>query len=318
MGGMAVSVVVIVLADKVAQWEASKYFALELIVRPQQKRLRIYVKESSEDIQSTLVDPDRMVYKTTLECEPVLWEPYGKISIIELLHELTWEKRIVGVGGKVVFRGLSGIQHNKLAILTVWEPKEVKGRLDPKRLEFVPVFTIAEAPRDWSMMAEPAEMLDTGLTTAIIPANGQQLAAATEEIYKAEIQTLKQDLATTKTDLRLEQQRSVRVHGFVGDVVNSFYGAIGKTRDIGKLVLEEILTAMAAHTDITEAVKEYHPSNLFKLTRNAVIVIVAVLAVVCIMNADVRAWISQYIVWFILAFAAAVILIFYLRERDKR
>ncbi len=139
-GGMILSFVLLVLTDKVAQWEASKYFALELIVRPQQKRLRLFIKENTEDIHSTLLDPNRMMYKTTLECVPIIWEPYGKISEVELIHELPWEKRIVGVGGKVIFKGLSGIQHNKLAILTVWEPKEVKGRLDSRRLEFVPEF----------------------------------------------------------------------------------------------------------------------------------------------------------------------------------
>jgi len=252
--------------------KASEYLYIEAICRPSNQKLHLFIKEPAEGVHSRLIDPIEQIYETPVELgEKTNHKYYGNISRLDLKHDLTWEERMIFMPGTAFFKGYP-VRHNKTARVILWEPQGSKGRID--FLEAVPKFWIAEAPRDWHLMVEPPT-----LPQAITANGGQiisvdtQLALAEYEDMKRENQLLLDENRDLKSDYFNEHQLRIRLHGEVEELQNEFKGALSRVRDVSKLVLEELLTVLSAHTEIVEAVKEYKPFQWFKITRNIVILV---------------------------------------------
>lgn len=297
--------------------KASEYLYIEAICRPSNQKLHLFIKEPAEGVHSRLIDMAQQVYETPIELgEKTKHKYYGPISRLDLKHDLPWEERMIFMPGTALFRGYP-VRHNKTARVILWEPQGSKGRID--FLEVVPKFWISEAPRDWYLMVEPPT-----LPQAITANAGQaftedtQLALAEYEDMKRENQLILAENRDLRTDYFNEHQLRIRLDGEVEELQNEFKGALSRVRDVSKLVLEELLTVLSAHTEIVEAVKEYKPFQWFKITTNIVILVLGLTFIgAFVLNEGFRLWVTANQGFLIILAVVGGVLVYYLQTKGR-
>jgi len=305
-GGMFGCIAIMFGTDYILTVEASKYQYILGIERPTQNRLHIWVKMPDRGPDSRLIDPVKGIYRTVLPlAQPIVHPTYGKIQgQVEIDHKLAWGKRMMSMAGKAVYKGYP-VSHNAIHIVDLWIPKTKPVRID--HLETIPRYILSEGVRDWYVWSEPAAVQPTYAANG-----GQLLMQQTEqpsETTNKQIADLQNTNRSLDTKYRLEHQRYIQLEDEVAEIRNEFEGKLGKPGAVGKLVFEEIMTLLSAHTEITEAVNELKPREWFKITRNIVLLALGGLGIYFFAtNLELRAWVSANQI-FLIIMAAIVFLL---------
>jgi len=288
---------------------ASKYLGIRMIVRPTNEIINFFIHKTPEGMSSQLVDPSTNRYETPLEAEEKASHSYyGQLTKITLQHELPWEKRMLFLPGKIMFRGVL-IDHNSVCTITVWEKREDTERVD--HLEPIPTFVVAEAPRDIHLLNEPLTVC-AEIPTATLALNGggsQQTVTEFNLDYKGKYDEF-------KTRYNNEHQRSIRLESQVSQLKNEFHGLTGKEADTNKLVMEQLHTLLSAHIDITEVAGMKH--NWFKFGKWMAIALIGVVGMVLLATQEgLRAWIGNNQLMFIIIVLVGGFVVYWTMGRNK-
>jgi hypothetical protein len=292
-GGFAVFGFMIFYTEVYLKEKAAKYPCLRLIIRPSNKIAYFFIKQTAQGIYSRLVNPDTDLYETAVDTEEKVELPYYGISAkgITLQHQLAWEKRILFMPGRTLFRGCP-IEHRAVATITVWEKRD-----DPERLDHLmprPTYVIAEAPQDYHLINKPLsvdmdmEQQEQETTALATQAKGGQITISSCTRCDS-----KKSALEYKTRYENEHQRTIRLESQVGQMKNEFHGLTGKEADTDKLLFEREMTHLSAHIDIHSAVTSLKKSPWFQITRNVVILVLGGLGIYELAtNTELRLWIS--------------------------
>jgi hypothetical protein len=193
--------------------------------------------------------------------------------------------------GKSKYKGYR-VRHSKHAIISLWAPE--KNQSQQYHLEDHPRFILAEGARDWYIAAEPASVFEheeelyqrvaptpvaqqskDGQAVVAGSSGGQQLVANCNSCQ------YRKDAVTFKAWYFDLQQYCIRLEGLVESLQNQFKGALSRTRDVTKLVLEELQTLLAAHTKIEKAIEDIAP-KWFSFSKG-MIIFLGVVAVFALM-----------------------------------
>lgn len=263
-GGLGVAIGVGILSQELLKFKASEYQVYKATIRPTQKKIQLFVQKSRIELRSQMVDPTRKIYKTEFDlAEPrVFDEEKGKSSRVIIWHQLSWSERMMLTPSCVTYKGFPDLAHNNVADITLWEPDGDKGELDNELMEWVPHFELREAPRDYQIARERKQFIQPAPTQTTITATTQD----GNEISLADYMKLEEDRNYWRTQTLTQKQAYVRTQALARDAVNTSFAAFSRTRDMGKLVLEEIVACLHAHADIQEAAREYKPFSLPKFT----------------------------------------------------
>jgi hypothetical protein len=265
-GGFIVTISFIMGTEYAFRITASKYLYIALIVRPLNARLNLFIKEPTDGVHSRIIDKPHQIYETPLTLgEPIRSKRFQNVRQIVIKHKLPWEKRVIALPGKALFRGYS-VDHSRTATLTVWTPKIGQTMID--HLEPIPIFVLAEAPRDYYLAIDPVTV-DAEITKEGSKANSP---------LELENERLKNENVEWKRYGYDQHQRLIQIEGEFQQIKNEFRGALSRTRDVSKLVLEELLTVLSAHTEIEEAVNEYRTRPWIKVTIGMAILILGIFA----------------------------------------
>jgi hypothetical protein len=311
-GGCIFTGIFILGTEYVFRITASKYLYILLIVRPLNAKLHLFVKEPSDGVHSRIIDKVHQIYETPLTLgEPLKNKRFRNVRQIVIEHMLPWEKRIIALPGKAVFRGYS-VDHPRTATLTVWTPKVGQTVID--HLEPIPIFVLAEAPRDYYLATDPVTV-DAEPTTE----KGIQVPSAEIDALKRENDKLKIENVEWKRYGFHAHQELIEIEGEDHQVKNEFRGVLGRTRRVSGLVLEELLTVLSAHTEIEEAVSEYRTRPWIKVTIGLALLILGIFAIYEFSsNEDVRTWISNNTVLIIVIAVCAVFMVSFLFARRRK
>lgn len=312
-GGMVSAIVFVVGTEYLFRITASKFLYIQGIVRPTGEMLHMFIKEPMDGIHSREIDRVNHIYETPLTLgENLRLRKYLGVRQVVLEHVLTWEKRFIALPGRAMFRGYS-VEHPRTAKMILWTPKEGQTIID--HAEPIPVFMVAEAPRDYYLATDPV----------IVESPGTDLQAV--EKGSVDVQTVRNQLDSEKIKNReLERQNFtlqrniIRIEGMLKQIKNEFRGALSRTRDTAKLVLEELLTVASAHSEIEEAVNEYRKRPWITITIGLALLVLGIFGIYEYgYNQDFRAGIQQNeAVIIVLAVCAVFIVMFMYGRRSKR
>jgi hypothetical protein len=291
-GGMVSAVAFILGTEYVYRITASKFLYVRLIVRPWNIILHCFVTEPSDGIHSRLINETENIYETPLTLgENLRSKRYPSVRQIVLKHDMSWEKRFIAMPGKAQFRGYS-VDHSRTATMTVWTPKEGPTIID--HLEVIPIFVVAEAPRDYYI--EPKPFLVTSQAET-----GTELQVAESGTELAKLRTENASLKSRMIELErygfTQHRLLIRIEGEFKQIKNEFRGALSRTRDVSKLVLEELLTVLSAHTEIEDAVNEYRKRPWIQITVGLALLVLGIFGMYeYSYNQDFRQGIQQNVV----------------------
>lgn len=295
----------IAVLEIVFRLKASEYLYIKMICRPSQRVLHLWIMEPKEGIRGRRIPGTYDMYFTPVDlAEPVKYGMFEQVTSIDLTHQWAWEERMIFVPGRAMYKGYP-LQHSKTATVVVWEAEQDDTRLDFN--EAIPRFSVVEAPRDWYLMDEPPPVQRPG-TIETVPQSIQELVA--------QLNASEREALNWKTRYENEHRLRIRVHGFVQSLQNQFEGAISRTRDVTKLVKEELVTLLAAHTTLEGAASELEQRNWLTITRNVALLIVGLVTVVLFATrSDLRNWITENW-WFIIILAViGATAIYYMRKK---
>lgn len=310
-GGFICTFAFILGTEYIFRITASKYLYILLIVRPLNAKLHLFIKEPPDGVHSRIIDKQHQIYETPLTLgESIKHKRFKGVRQVVIEHQLPWEKRVVALPGKALFRGYS-VDHPKTATMVVWTPKVGQTMID--HLEPIPIFVLAEAPRDYYLAIDPVTV-EAEPTTAIQPQGQETLASAKQENDRLQIENIE-----WKRYGFDQHQKLIQIEGEFHQIKNEFRGALSRTRDVAKLVLEELMTVLSAHTEIEEAVNEYRTRPWIKITMGLAVLILGIFAIYEFStNEDVRTWISNNTVLIIALGVCAVFILSFLYSRRRR
>jgi len=286
--------------------KAAEYLYIEAIVRPTQKKLCLWITEPKEGIKSTLINSQYQTYETPLDLgRPAEYGMYKDITHIDLEHDLPWEKRMIFMPGKALWDGYP-ISHNKVAHIELWEPEQDAIRFD--FLHPIPRFLMASAPRDWLLLKEPS---------VIGQGNGQvSTSNETEEVLRAKLVKAESDVSLWKSRFLKEQQLRARLHGIVEMLENQFEGILSRTRDVTKLVVEQVLALIASHATLTGAGNEIRQRKWMIMGKYvAAVVIVGFLGYLLYTSESFRTWMSSMVIPILVGLGLVIAGIYMFRQR---
>jgi hypothetical protein len=219
----------------------------------------MFIKEPLDGIHSRLIDRANDLYETPLTLGQSLKNKgFQNVRQIVLEHRKPWEKRFIALPGNALFKGHS-VPHSRTATMTLWIPREGQTTID--HIETIPLLVVAEAPRDYYIVTEP-EIIGPEATTTDLDVAGQN----GNKDLKEENEKLKHEKMEIQRYAFTQHRLLIRIEGEFVQFKNEFRGVLSRTRDVSKLVLEELLTVLSAHTEIEEAVNEYRKRPWITIT----------------------------------------------------
>jgi len=318
--GMGLCIGMMAMISELLKWQAASFTHLEATCRPSNIKLQLYVKE----METVEIEPGISATKLTLG-EKVVHPFYGKLdpgTYIVVKHILRWEDRLQYSAGKAVFKDQI-IDHPKSAKITLYEP-EIS---DLDHLNPIPVFWLKEAPMDYYM----PEDMDPALITSGIQAFGSKVVQQHGEKstgasvmfqvtnQKREIEDLKTKNLEYKRQALDWHQKAVRLEEVNDQLKNELHAVLSSKSDQKQSVIEQVLTALEAHTQIRNALKELKGTNW--LTKGLAILILAVIAIAAFMSnpTAVTTWLSdRQNQFFVIAIVGIVAFAYYLSKKGKK
>jgi hypothetical protein len=307
-GGFIVTIAFIMGTEYAFRIKASQYLYIRLIVRPLNAILHLFIMEPPDGIHSRVIDSERNIYETPLTLgEPLKSRHFKGVRQVVIKHQLLWEKRFIALPGKAVFRGYQ-VDHAKTATMVVWTPKE--GQTMIEHLEPIPIFVLAEAPRDYYLTVDP-------VTVEPDPQPSTEIQTPTAQNH-TNVEALRRQVIEWKRYGFDQHQKLIQIEGEFQQIKNEFRGALSRTRDVSKLVLEELMTLLSAHTEIEDAVNEVRKRPWIVITTATVVLILGVFGMYEFStNEDVRSWISQNTILLIVLAVCAVFIFSFLYGRRR-
>jgi hypothetical protein len=305
--GIVVVLVFIFGTEYVFRITASKYLYGCITIRPTNQVLHAFITEPSGGIHCREIDSKLHIFETPLTLGQKLPNKgFSEVKQLVIEHEYPWEKRFQAFPGKAIFHGQS-VDHSRCFRMTLWIPRTGQTVID--HAETIPIFWLQEGPGDYYLNSDSRfedfpDPTETG--TDIVPQDGKNGALITR--YKERYEQLRTEKMNIERVAFTEHRKLIRIEGEFKQLKNEFRGALSRTRDVSKLVLEELLTVLSAHSEIEEAVNEYRKRPLFQITIGLAILILGIFGIYeYAYNKDFRQSISQNILVIIVV---AVILIF--------
>jgi cation transport ATPase len=155
------------------------------------------------------------------------------------------------------------------------------------------LFVVAEAPRDYYIVSEP-EIVGWEATTTDLDLAGKDGAQNTVARLKLENERLRHEKMELERYGFTQHRLLIRIEGEFRQYKNEFRGVLSRTRDVSKLVLEELLTVLSAHTEIEEAVSEYRKRPWIQITIGLAVLILGIFGMYEYgYNADFRTGVSN-------------------------
>jgi hypothetical protein len=305
VSGIVVVLVFMFGTEYVFRITASKYLYGCITLRPTNQVLHVFITEPSGGIHSRCIDRKLNIYETPLTLGLKLPNKgFSDVKQFVIEHEHEWEKRFKAFPGKAIYHGQS-VEHSRCFRMTLWIPRSGQTVID--HAETIPIFWMMEGPGDYYLDTEPRfDDIPDSAGTDIVPQDGKNGALITQ--YKQRYEQLRTDKMNIERVAFTEHRKLIRIEGEFKQLKNEFRGALSRTRDVSKLVLEELLTVLSAHSEIEEAVNEYRKRPLFQITIGLAILILGIFGIYeYSYNKDFRQSISQNILVIIVV---AVILIF--------
>lgn len=318
-GGVGSALGFIILSEYAFRVRAAQYLYILGIVCPSNEKLHMFIKEPRDGVHSREIDPNGHWYETPLTLgEPLRSKNFQGVRQFVLKHQLTWEKRFIALPGHALYRGYS-VPHPRTATLVLWIPKEGQTMID--HCEPIPVFVVAHAPRDYYLAADPVTV-DVPAVTNEKPGTDIELSKndANALAFKQENEELKRKNVELERYGFTQHRNIIRIEGEFRQIKNEFRGALSRTRDVSKLVLEELLTVLSAHSEIEEAVNEYRKRPWITITVGLALLILGGFGLYeYSYNPDFRAGIEANI-WplIIIAVCAVFIVMFFYGRRRRR
>jgi len=260
------------LMTEILKYQAASYTHLEAICRPSNTKLDFYITHMET------VELETGECATRLTLGQKLKHPfYGELSPgaeVIIRHRLHWEDRLQYGSAKAWFKDQI-IDHPKSAMITLYEP-EIS---DMDHLTPIPVFWLKEAPLDYTL----PEVLDTSKAALVF--NGKQVLMQGKEVSGASVLFQLQRIKKESEDLRGQtielkrqalnwHQKAIRLEEVNDQLKNELHAVLSSKSNMKESVIEQVLTALEAHTKIHNAYKALQGTNW--LTRTVVIAIVAI------------------------------------------
>jgi hypothetical protein len=218
--------------------------------------------------------------------------------------------------GRAVYKGYP-VSHNKTATIILYVPQNMPAQID--HLTPIPIFELAEAPQDYHILGEPADfdIPHTQASTVLaLTADGQ--TQSLEDPQKT-LGDLSSQLVEQKRRYFDEHQLRIQLEGEVEELRNEFNGVLGRGRNVAKMVWQLFLAAFSARADINDAAEDYKPNEWFKIGKWAALLGLGGLGITMFaINADLRLWISDNLIWIIAGAAVIVFVSGYGYKRSRR
>lgn len=324
-GGLGVAIFAGTLSEWALKVKASEYVVVKATVRPSGKDYFLFVKGGKNGFKSKCIDPINQMFETTLElAEPIIYANIGKTNTWEIEHELSWETRMIFEPATVIYKGVPGLAHNKVAKVTIWEKEHQSGRIDQEAFAdgsggYVPRFVIAEAPRDIDLTKNPAEFMQQYNINGDGNGNGQALTDKERQSYEQQINDLKYQNRTLESLKNNEQQNNIRQGLLAGQASNAFMGAIGQEIDVGKLVWTKFVTHAQRYSNMVDAKKALDDKKWPKIGMWVVVLCLGLgVLVLYQQNPEFRLWVANNTVFVIIGIVAYATAIYMLRSKLKR
>lgn len=261
MVGMVISICFLVVTNEVLKWKASEFTHIDATCRPSNNRMHIYVKE----IETVEIEPGIFATNLTLG-EGTNSKFYGAIEKegnIVFKHWGQWEDRMHFSQGKALFKG-QVVDHAKSAKVILYEPE---GTFDMDHLNPIPVYLLKDAPGDF-LLPEDQPMLETAkageyLTKKIV-SEGKEMTGATLLFGYQKIKKENENFVTRNIELQRQalhwHQVAVRLEEVNKQIKNELHSVLSSKSDQKQAVVEQVLTALEAHTKIRSALKSLMPT----------------------------------------------------------
>lgn len=158
---------------------ASKFMHLQLIIRPTNKKLSLFVKRGG--FRTVAANDGSNLLSTTLPLGvKKKIPPYGDIEKIILTHEYPFDERVIPSHGKANYKG-NIVDHHATATLVVYESPEGP---DVEKSAPVPTYYLKDAPGDYGI--GPISPMVVGLNSNV-QATLQKLATKNQELKRENI-----------------------------------------------------------------------------------------------------------------------------------
>lgn len=322
MVGMVFCIGLMVLSNEILKYKSAEFTHIDAICRPSGNRLHIYAK----DLRTAEYEPG--IYATMLTLgERLVHSIYGEIEKggnIVIKHWGKWEDRMGEYKqGKAVFKD-QVVDHPKSAQVILYEPPDV---FDLDHLSPIPVFELKDAPMDYQM-PEDQKFLDTSLTGAgdllvkTVLMEGKQVSGATllfsYQRVKVENQNLKTRIIEKERQALHWHQKAVNLEEVNKQIKNELHAVLSSKSDQKQSVIEQVLTALEAHTKIRNALKELKP--VAWLNKMAVMLILGIVGFgVFLMNpGGIMQWMGEKQNQFFIIILAMIISFAYFYTRQKK
>jgi len=247
--GMVIPIVFMILLEQSLKWMASEYTHILAICRPSNVQLDLFINFK----QSLEIKPG--LFSTKLTLGQQVKHPYWQIlEYLVIKHWNTWEDRIEYTKRKVKFKG-EWVTHNKSAVVTLYE--ETTSDID--HLNPVPTFLLTEAPKD---VYDPADRYRE-IVAPMLAANGGGLGQGLSEDQWFDLEKLqKRNIDLESENVELERQaldkhnKWIKGERVIKHLKNELFGFMSGESEQKPAVIEQVLTALEAHTKIREALRE--------------------------------------------------------------
>jgi len=302
--GMVFSIMSMVVVNEALKWKAAEFTHIKATCRPSNIQLDIFFKE----LETIEIEPGTCATKLSL-AEKMIHPFYGVLDqYIIIKHELKWEDRMTFEAGKAIFKGQI-IDHAQSAKVVLYEPHNV---FDMDHLNPVPVFWLREAPNDSQY---PQQM---SILAQI--AGDQEYSAELfnySEVYK-EMEMLKGRNIELKRQALRHHQDKIRLEEVNDQLKNELHAVLGSKSDQKQCVVEQVLTALEAHTNIRTALQSLQPTSW--LTRGFIMLFLglAVVGLFLVNPGEIMGWLSiKQNQFFIIILAGVVAGIYYYTRRKR-
>jgi len=267
--GMGLCFMSVVVLQEMLEWQAASYTHINMLCRPSGVELDLFV----DRIETKEIAPN--VFSTRMILGEKAKHPiYGELEYVILNHRLTWEDRMLFTKGQAVYKGCI-IDHPKSAQITVYEP--YMGKADMDHTSSVPVFWLKEAPRDYDL-----------------PENVDVIESFDEEKLRREIRELKMENTELKRRALYWHQEAIRLEEVNMQLKNELHGVLSSKSDQKQAIVEQLLTALEAHTKISKAVKMFTGRSFtFNKTMAYLFLGLACLGLVAWKFEDITLWLSN-------------------------
>ena len=231
--------------EALCTFEASKYFALKVIVRPSEKTLNWFVKRNAQTSQPTKDAPHMITTELPLGVK-YKDKLFGQIDTVVLKHEYSAESRLIPSQGKINYKG-TVIDHNSMCTIVVYELPESSFEIDHGQP--IPTYYLANAPGDYNIGPINMMMLPIGNPRPLTPNQ-------TTQYLIQENRNLKIALAEERRKASKWHTRSIQTESAVKGVTEEINGLLKNPIKFLVAVIQYVQSYISAGHEIDQLAKQ--------------------------------------------------------------